>query len=192
MKSSQYTTIIAWGTRTRFTLSLFKSKSAAALTKYLFFKMAKTFFTSLSLLRFYLDFRTLAPKYSLIYPTIFYMQYDSYSALVGWFIWVRLGLFGDAHGWGGQKRTPSLKSVTYIVQYVWQIVHIDDVSIHILIHILYIWMKLGTVIPYLNKTQKIYESRDMPLDFYWNHFSLREINKFCYIEKYRYRLSFDT
>ena len=83
MKSSQYTTIIVWGTRTRFTLSLFKSKSAAALTKYLFFKMAKTFFTSFSLLRFYLDFRTLAPKYSLIYPTIFYMQYDSYSALVG-------------------------------------------------------------------------------------------------------------
>ena len=32
-------------------------------------------------------------------------------------------------------------------------------------------MKLGTVIPYLKKIQKIYESRDTPLEFYWHqHF----------------------
>ena len=32
-------------------------------------------------------------------------------------------------------------------------------------------MKLGTVIPYLRKTQKMYKSRDTSLDFCWNqHF----------------------
>ena len=29
-------------------------------------------------------------------------------------------------------------------------------------------MKLGTIIPYLNKIQKIYESRDTPLEFCWH------------------------
>ena len=32
-------------------------------------------------------------------------------------------------------------------------------------------MKLGTVLPYFKKTQKIYESRDTPVDFCWHqHF----------------------
>ena len=31
-------------------------------------------------------------------------------------------------------------------------------------------MKLGTVIPYLRKIQKIYESRDTPLEFYWHQY----------------------
>ena len=31
-------------------------------------------------------------------------------------------------------------------------------------------MKLGTVIPYLKKIQKIYESHDAPLDFCWHQF----------------------
>ena len=53
-----------------------------------------------------------------------------------------------AHGWGwgwGQKAPPpppSLKSVTY--------------------HTI---MKLGTIIPYLKKNKKKYESRDTPHDF---------------------------
>ena len=51
-------------------------------------------------------------------------------------------------------------------------------------------MKLGTIIPYLNKIQKIYESRDTPLEFCWDqHFSL-EITRSCFIKKYRYRLHF--
>ena len=51
-------------------------------------------------------------------------------------------------------------------------------------------MKLGTVIPYLRKTQKIYESCDTPLELCWyQHFS-SEISKFCYIRKYKYRLYF--
>ena len=28
-----------------------------------------------------------------------------------------MGLFGAAHGWGGAKKTPSLKSVTHILQW---------------------------------------------------------------------------
>ena len=56
----------------------------------------------------------------------------------------RMGFFGAAHGWGGgaAKRAPSLKSVTLPAV-----------------------MKLGTVIPYPKKIQKIYESRDTPLEF---------------------------
>ena len=57
-----------------------------------------------------------------------------------------MGLFGTAHGYGGPKRpTPSLKSVTN-----------ENLSM----------MKLDTVIPYLKKTQQIYESYDTPLGFY--------------------------
>ena len=29
-------------------------------------------------------------------------------------------------------------------------------------------MKLGTVIPYLRKIQKVHKSRDTPLEFYWH------------------------
>ena len=29
-------------------------------------------------------------------------------------------------------------------------------------------MKLGTIIPYLKKTQKVYESRDVPHEFCWH------------------------
>ena len=53
-------------------------------------------------------------------------------------------------------------------------------------------MKLGTVIPYLKKIQKLYESRDTPLEFCWHQHFLPEINKFCYIKKYRYRFHLDT
>ena len=43
-------------------------------------------------------------------------------------------------------------------------------------------MKLGTVIPYLKKIQKIYESRDTPLEFCISIFS-PDISKFWYINK---------
>ena len=53
-------------------------------------------------------------------------------------------------------------------------------------------MKLGTVMPYLKKIQKIYESRDTLLDFCSYQYFFTGISKFCYIKKYRYRLHFDT
>ena len=45
--------------------------------------------------------------------------------------------------------------------------------------------KLGIITPYLKKTQKIYESRDI------SPFS-SEISKFCYTKRYRYRFHFGT
>ena len=53
-------------------------------------------------------------------------------------------------------------------------------------------MKLGTIIPYLKKIQKLYQSRDTPLSSADISIFSREISKFCYIKKYRYRLHFDT
>ena len=56
-----------------------------------------------------------------------------------------MSLFGDAHGWGGRggKKAPVPKiRQTYPTM-----------------------IKLGTVIPYLKKTQKLHESRDTPLEF---------------------------
>ena len=44
-------------------------------------------------------------------------------------------------------------------------------------------MKLGTVIPYLKKIQKIYESRDTPLSSADISFFSPEISKFSYIMK---------
>ena len=79
-----------------------------------------------------------------------------------------MGLYGAAHGWrervGGAKRLPLPKmSQTYLAM-----------------------VKLGTVIPYLKKIQKIYYMREAAVastDI--NDFS-RKIGKFCYIKKYGY------
>ena len=55
----------------------------------------------------------------------------------------RMVLFGAAHGWRGGKKVPQTKICdTYPTM-----------------------KKLGKVIGYLEKTQKIYESRDTPLEF---------------------------
>ena len=56
----------------------------------------------------------------------------------------RMGFFGAAHGWGEAKRLPLPK----------------------ICHPYSTMTKLGTVIPYSKKIQKIYESRDKPLEFY--------------------------
>ena len=55
----------------------------------------------------------------------------------------RMGIFGAAHGWGGGKKTPLPKICR---RYPTK-------------------MKLDTVIPYLKKIQKIYESRDISPEF---------------------------
>ena len=54
-----------------------------------------------------------------------------------------MSLFGAAHGWARCKKAPLSK----------------------ICHTYPAIMKLGTVIPYLKKIQKIYESRDTPLEF---------------------------
>ena len=57
-----------------------------------------------------------------------------------------MGIFGAGHGWrggGGAKSSPLPK----------------------ICHTYPTMMKLGTVIPYLKKIQKIYESSDTPPDF---------------------------
>ena len=55
----------------------------------------------------------------------------------------RMGLFGATYGWGGAKRS-SLPKICHTYPRK---------------------MKLGAVIPYLKKTEKIYESPDTPLHF---------------------------
>ena len=63
----------------------------------------------------------------------------------------RMGLFGAAHGWG-VKRLP-LSKICHTYPKI---------------------MKLGTVIPYLKKTQKIYESHNTSLEFCLHqHFSIK-------------------
>ena len=72
----------------------------------------------------------------------------------------RMDLFGGAHSWGeGAERSPLSICHTYLTM-----------------------IKLSTVISYLKKIKKIYESRDTPLEF----------SNICYFEKYRYRLHFNT
>ena len=84
----------------------------------------------------------------------------------------RMGFFRAAHGWGwgGKNATAHPK----------------------ICHTYPTMMKLGTVIPYPKKIQKIHEPRDTPLEFFWHQHFLPKISKFCYIKKYRFRLYFDT
>ena len=56
----------------------------------------------------------------------------------------RMGLFGAAHREGAKKPPPLLLKIIYTYTTM---------------------MKLGTVIPYLKKIQKIYELRDIDLEF---------------------------
>ena len=56
-----------------------------------------------------------------------------------------IDLFGAVHGWRGEK--PPLSKICYAYPAV---------------------MKLGRVLHYLKKIQKLFTSRDIPLDFTWN------------------------
>ena len=56
-----------------------------------------------------------------------------------------MGIFGTAHGWkGGGQKGPLLPKTCHSYRTM---------------------LKLGTVVPYLNKIQKTYESRDTPSEF---------------------------
>ena len=76
-----------------------------------------------------------------------------------------MGFFGVVHGWGrGQKAKSPLPKICQIYPTM---------------------MELFTLIPYLKKIQKLFESREAPLQFCWHQHFLPEISKFCYIKKYR-------
>ena len=60
----------------------------------------------------------------------------------------RTGLLGAVHGWGGEQKAPPPHP------HLFKICHTYPAM-----------MKLSTVIPYLKKIQKLYESRDTPLEF---------------------------
>ena len=61
-----------------------------------------------------------------------------------------MGFFGAAHGWGGVAKRPPVPKICHTYPTM---------------------IKLGTVIPYPRKIQKIYKSRDTPLQFCWHqHF----------------------
>ena len=103
--------------------------------------------------------------YNLIFPAL-----NNPSVIKNWnahesgnvsFNLFRMGLFGAAQGWGVPKRPPIPKTYqTYPTM-----------------------MKLVTVIPYLKKTPKIYESRDTRLDFCWNqHFFIKNQQILLYQE----------
>ena len=84
----------------------------------------------------------------------------------------RMGFFGAAHGCGGAgpKSPHSLKSVTHIPQW-W--------------HWAQLYLTQRRSIKYMNHVTHPLSSGDISI------FSL-EINKFCYIKKYRYTRYFDT
>ena len=71
-----------------------------------------------------------------------------------------MGFFGAAHGWGGERSLLAKIRQTYTTM-----------------------MKLGTVIPYIMKIQKICKSRDAHLEFCWHQHFFTGISKFCYIKK---------
>ena len=80
------------------------------------------------------------------------------------------GHFGGCSRMGGQKGSPLPK----------------------VCHTYPTMMKIGTVIPYVKKIQKIYESRDTPPTSTDISNYSPKISKFCYMKKYRSRLHFST
>ena len=79
--------------------------------------------------------------------------------------------FGAAHGWGGGAKKPPLPKICHRYPTM---------------------MKLGTVIPYLKKIKKYLNHVIQPLSSADISIFSLEISKFYYINKYRYRLHFDT
>ena len=83
----------------------------------------------------------------------------------------RMGLFGDAHGWGdggGSKKAPLRK----------------------ICHTYSTMMKLGTDIPYLKKIQKIYESCDAPLAFCWHQCFFTENQQILFYQEIHISIAF--
>ena len=79
-----------------------------------------------------------------IYVTFMECLVTKYHGFTTFFTLFRMGIFGAAHGWWGQKALPPHPKICRRYPTM---------------------MKLGTVIPYLKKIQKIYKSRDTPPEF---------------------------
>ena len=80
-----------------------------------------------------------------------------------------MGIFGAAHGWGGQKCPFPKICHTYPTM-----------------------MKLGTVTLTQRRSKKYINHVTQPLSSADISIFSPKISKFCYIKKYRYRLHFDT
>ena len=70
----------------------------------------------------------------------------------------RMGVFRAAHRWGGRSPLPKICQTYPII------------------------MKLGTLICYLKKIQKMYKLHDPPIEFCRHHHFFPEICNFCYIK----------
>ena len=92
----------------------------------------------------------------------------------------RMGFFGASHEWGKRVNSPTLPPPPPHPPHP-KICH-THASL----------MKIGTVIPYLKKTQKFMNLLMHPLCSADIRILSPEIGKFCYIKKHRYRLHFDT
>ena len=79
-----------------------------------------------------------------------------------------MGLFGVTHGCGGAKRLPRSK----------------------ICHKYPTLMKLGTVISYLKKIQKIHKSRYTPLEFCWHQHFFTENQQFLLYQEIQVQISF--
>ena len=79
-----------------------------------------------------------------------------------------MGIFGADHGWGGDKKSP-----------LPEICHTYPTT-----------KKLGTVIPYLKKIQKIYESRDTPPEFCWRPHLFTENHKILLYQEIQIQIAF--
>ena len=75
-----------------------------------------------------------------------------------------MGLFAAAYGWSGKG---------------WQ----KGVFLSEICHTYPTLVKLGIVIPYLKKIQKIHKSRDTPLEFYWHQYFFSENQQFLVYQK---------
>ena len=82
----------------------------------------------------------------------------------------RMGFFGAAHGLGRAFWPPLCK-------------------IH---HTYPTMMKLGTVIPYLRKIQKMYKSHDTSLEFCWHQHFFTRNQQILLHQEITHRLDFDT
>ena len=108
-----------------------------------------------------------------IFKVLNWLMLQYWKTIVGDFFLTlfRMGFFRAAHGWrGGQKGLPSIKSATHILK----------------------WWNLAQLYLSQKRSKRYMNHVTHPLSTAEISIFLPEINKFCYIKKYTYRLHFDT